>query len=279
MNLARVPWNMRTAASVLLLLAVIVPVAVAHGGTGAAQTHLSIAPLQLEPGQNHTIEIETGEGPWIAGMVFIVYVQFFNDARDLKVELLLGDESIVTSWTFGADERHKASTRIPQDAGPYHVRITNLAAKQTQLWFYFDQDCNCTFKPVPLDEGWVLFAYDLKKGHRYDLGFPLVRGWSVEGTVATLARPAAVYPEDFTILQRVTADGPRWLNFTFTPSADAKYYVFATATEGSPRFPNPDQNALVALTPLLEDKGGKSPAVGVAAVVACLVALALARRP
>lgn len=260
-----------------LVLLFLLPLAAAHGPGASEQAHLNVRPVTLDPGASATYPIETGEGPWIKGMVFVVYVVFFNESRNLDVSLVYNDTTDATTWTGLAEERNYLSARIPYDDGPYDLRFTNRADHQVRLLFYFDQTCNCSMKPVPLKEGWVVFGYDLKKGHRTRIAMPLVATWTVEGSLTTLANDRARFPDDFHVVDHRTASGPHWLNFTVDPPRDDRYVVFLTVHEGSPTLPDPKK--YVSITPLVEDVKGTSPAAGLALLLlASAVAVAWARR-
>lgn len=260
----------------VLAIVILAPAVAAHVQTGTAQTHLSVRSVELSPGENHTFAIETGEGPWLEGMVFILYLQFLNESRQVLVELLFGDFDVIANWTFTDDERHKVSTLIPFDEGPYSLRVSNLAETETRLFYYFDQNCNCTFKPVPLDEGWVIFHYDVPQDRVVTVGFPLIANWTVEGVLAARTGTGAAYPDDFRIIETQTMSGTAWLNFTLA-EAGTRHYLFLTALAGSPTFPNP--NVFVQLTPLVEQRAVDTPGpLSPAVLIAVALALLWARR-
>jgi hypothetical protein len=270
---------MRTASLALLAaLLLFVPLAGAHTGEGSGQRHLEVRPVQLGPGEHRDYLIESEEGPWQAGMVFLLYVQFHNGTRDVLAELVHATGEVVLSWNLTAERRHHVTGRIPYDAAHYELRMTNIADNRTQFFFYFDQNCNCTFKPVPLQDGWVLLSYDLRRGRDYYIGFPLAAGWTVEAALATRTHDASIYPQAFDELQRKQETGPGWLEFNVQPADDARHYVFIWAREGSPPLPDPQR--FVSITPLLEDRTPKdSPGAALAAVLAALgIAVAVRRR-
>jgi hypothetical protein len=267
---------MRPLAAPFLVAVLLLPTAFAHTQAGDAQTHLTIRRVPLQPGANASYSIETGEGPWLAGMVFVLYLQFNSPARNVNVQLVFAETEIVANWTLEDGVRHKVSARIPLDDGPYELRFRNLADEATSFDYFFDQNCNCTYKPVPLDESWVVFGYDLRKGHEYRIGFPLLESWTVEGVLATLRSDRASYPDDFDVLDNLTASGPNWLNFTVKPAASGTYYLFLTAHEGSPSQPDPMK--FVGLTPLLEETKGKSPGPGALLAALGLLAAAIGAR-
>jgi len=268
---------MRPWVALLLVPLLLAPNAAAHTQSGDAQSHLTVRRVPLAPGASSAYFVEPGmeEGPWVAGMVFVLYLQFNNASRDLHVELVLNDKDVVADWTLTGEVRHKVSAGIPVDKGPYELRFTNLADAPTSFDYYFDQNCACTYKPVPLDEGWVVFAYDLVKGHTYTVGFPLIPSWRVQGVVATRTRDASSYPDDFAVLQNVSAAGPQWLNLTVKPDKSTRHYFFMTALEGSPSTPS---QVYVGLTPLLEEKKADSPGLGFVLALLGLVLVAWRRR-
>lgn len=269
-------------AAVLLLLAVLTPSVAAHTpGQGNSQTHLSVAYFALQPNQSKATWIETGEGPWEAGMVFVLYLCFRDGARDADVTLELEDGTPVESWRLADDACHKKATQIPLDDGPYHLNVTNRGSTNSSLWYYFDQTCNCTLKLITLPGGFVVFSYDLKEGRRYNIGFPLVDGWSTQGTVATLEYETVSWPDAFAPIVEAAAEGPGWMNLTFEAVRDGPHYVFVHERAGVTLNPQTGQPEPVHLTPLVEElDGGKSPgpALALAALALASVGVALRRR-
>lgn len=265
----------RSLAAAFAVLAVLAFPASAHQQTGGPLAHVSVQLAPLEPGESRAFWIEPGaeEGPWRAGMVIVLFVQFYNEARDAKVELLFSEVEVVKSWRLTDDVHHKVSTVLPFDDGPYELRFTNNATAKTQILFFFDQTCNCTAKPIPLDEGWVVFHYDFKADRRFLVAVPvLVENWTVQGQLAWLRGEDGRWPDDFEILEDQTVSGG-WLNFTGVPESDRRYYIFYHAVSGSPSFPSPDQ--YVFITPLLEVEGEKAPSLAFLGVVAAIGAAAL----
>ncbi len=256
----------RSAAFAIMAGLLLVPAtATAHSSGGPALNHVQVKPLQLEANASQTVWIETGEGPWQAGMILVLFVSFYNESRDVAVELLFNHSTVVQSWRFVTDAIHKASVRLPFDEGPYELRFTNRAVGQTQLFFYFDQTCNCVAKPVPLDEGWVVFHYDLRAGRTYEIATPVPAQWKLRAVLALGGRETGAWPADFEILQEATLQGaPYWINFTVTPAEDERHFVFYEALEGSPAFPDPGKYVDVTprLQDLTDDAGGESPGFG-----------------
>lgn len=262
-----------------LLLVLALPVAMAQSDP---LPHVNVKPVQLGPNETAAFDIVTGEGPWLEGMVFIISVHFFNSSRDLAVDLVMGEDDVVASWTLDAQAPvQQASARIPADDGPYALRFQNHDEGETQFFFYFDQTCNCALKPIPLKEGWVVFHYDLTKDTTYTIRYPLTEDWRVRGVLATLEEDRARFPDDFLVAADQTAEAPLWLNLTVRPEQDQRYYVFVFGEAGAPTVPNPRE--FIQLSAIVDTEGGNdggdSPSLsGILVMVAVAGMAAVARR-
>lgn len=241
--------------AILVVLAGLASPARGHeGGTGFH--HLSVDVRQLNASETRTYALESDEGPFRQGWVFIVYGGVEGPGR--VIVNLTHDGEVVDQWTWGAGTFSKNTTRLPA-TGTYNLTVWNSGAQPTKYAFYFDQSCNCQMKVIPLPGGFVLFNYDFPAGRTAFVGFPTLPGWHVEGAVATLRQGTeARWPQDFDILVQKEARDRGWINFTFKTPATTRYYVFMEAPAGA-SLENP-----VTLTPLVEAPAAKSPGLSIA---------------
>lgn len=269
----------------LVLVALAVMLALVPGGaahavdSGTAQTHLTVKIARLESGANESVAIETGEGPWQKGMIFIFYTYFSNATGDLQVDLVYNHSEVVKSWRLSGVAAAKAAAQIPHDVGPYELVFTNRGVSAIQYAFFFDQTCNCTTKFITLPGGFVVFRYDLEAGRKYSIGYPLANDWKAHAEIARLVDARADYPTDFATEASAAAEAPRWMNLTFSPKTTGQYYVFITEEHGVKNGPD-GRPIPLELTALFESAKAKSSALSVAAVVvgSAMVLALLGRR-
>lgn len=269
---------MRHVFSLGLFALLVAPLAVAHTLTAdEPMGHITVKSLSLEPGesQNFSIIPGMGEGPWRAGDTLVLFVWFFSPPQALSVKLVYNHTDILEDWLLGVApaKANYLTAMMPRAQGPYELVFANPATDSTaQFYFYFDQTCSCSMKPIPLDDGWVVFHYDLRAGQGYQLGVPMDEGWTVDGKLAKRPGANATWPDDYEILQETTAQGPAWVNFTVFPDEDARYFLLLFAREGT-GFDASGAPTPIFMTPLLEGakKPGKpDPTVGVALACAAI---------
>lgn len=251
----------------ILLAASAAPPGAAHEG-GPGFHHLSVDVRELNATESRSYALESDEGPFREGWVFIVYGGTEGPGRVI-VNLTHANRT-VTQWQWGAGSFHKNTTRLPATGG-YNLTLWNPSDARVRYAFYFDQSCNCQSKVIPLPGGFVLFNYDFPAGRDAFVGFPTLPGWHLQGAVATLREGTeAHWPQDFEILVEQEARDRGWINFTFKTPTTTRYYVFMEALAGA-SLENP-----VELTPLVEATAHRAPAPGsifiiVAASIAALV--------
>lgn len=266
--------NVRWFAVPLLLLGFFLattPASMAHEA-GPGFHHLSVDVRDLNATDSRTYQLESDEGPFREGWVFIVYGGVQGETP-VQVNLTTNG-TVVDQWVWTPGSFHKNTTRLPS-TGDYQLTVWNPSNATTRYAFYFDQSCNCTAKAIPLPGGFVLFNYDLPADRRAFVGFPTLDGWHLKGAVATL-RPdtQARWPHDFDILVEEETLGRGWINFTFDTPSTARYYVFMEALSGA-SLEDP-----VDLTPLVEveEKKEASGASALAALSAAVTVVWARRR-
>ncbi|MGH9896276.1 MAG: hypothetical protein ACREA0_30640, partial [bacterium] len=171
--------SIRTPLCLLVLLGLWAPSAAGHeGGTGFH--HLSVEVRQLNASEARSYALESDEGPFRQGWVFIVYGGV-EGSGSVVVNLTHGGQ-LVDQWTWRPGAYAKNTTRLPA-TGDYNLTLWNPGPESTKFAFYFDQSCNCQVKVIPLPGGFVLFNYDLPAGRDAFVGFPTLPGWHVKGAV------------------------------------------------------------------------------------------------
>lgn len=262
---------MKTACWLGLVLVAIVfaPAASAHeGGTGFH--HLSVEVRDLNATEARSYHLESDEGPFREGWVFLVYGGVEGSGR-VVVNLTHANRT-VTQWEWSGGAFSKNTTRLP-GTGDYNLTLWNPSASKVRYAFYFDQSCNCQMKVIPLPGGFVLFNYDFPAGRDAFVGFPTLPGWHVKGAVATLKEGTeARWPQDFDILVENARRDRGWINFTFKTPTTARYYVFMEALAGA-TVENP-----VTLTPLVEADPPKAPAPSAFVMILAVGIMAFAWR-
>lgn len=253
---------------VLLVVTSATPVTAHQGGTGFH--HLSVDVRQLNATESRSYALESDEGPFREGWVFIVFGGLEGPGR--AILNLSHANRTVTQWQWDSGSSHKNTTRLPATGG-YNLTIWNPSAEKVRYAFYFDQSCNCLDKVIPLPGGFVIFNYDFPAGRDVFVGFPTLPGWHIRGAVATLREgPNARWPQDFDILVEREQRDRGWINFTFQTPATTRYYVFMEAVAGA-SLDDP-----VTLTPLVEAKARQASAPTIVFLLAAVVSATLWRR-
>lgn len=237
----------------LVWLLFLAPVGLAQEGP-AVQTHLSVKATELGPFANETIPIATGEGPWLQGMILIIYVAFAQEPSPLHVDLQHGDGTLAQRFRFIEPEGFQ-STMIPRNGedGDYQLVLRNPGNTSLAFFLYFDQTCACAAKPIPLPHGTVVFHFDLLGGKEYNIGVPSVEGWNLTA-ILSARKPGlgSEWPHSFDTLDEGDIEGKGWLNLRHRPTEKERVYLWVRADEGVVFPPPQDPGAMVQITPLVE---------------------------
>lgn len=257
-----------------MLVVATIPVGQAHMDDCKADTlcHMTLNVKDLPPGEEHAFKLHSERigGDFPVGWIVTAFAGLQGNGS-VHANLTLDNETR-QSWRWDANTYSSNSTRVTE-TGHYELRIHNPGTTSVRYAFYFDQSCNCAYKVVPINGGFVLFNYDLPADRGVRLGFPTIDGWHVKGTLALLDDDRGRWPQDFRAVSILEQKNKGWLQFDFHTEEAATYYVFVEAIEGVTQGPNGPQP--VELTPLLEVEEKKSPAPGAVAAALLLGAAAL----
>lgn len=233
--------------------------------------HMTLNVKDLPPGEEHRFSLhsERVAGDFPSGWIITAFAGIQGEGV-LAANLTL-DNVTRHTWHWVGNQYSSNSTRVV-DAGHYELRVHNPGSTTIRYAFYFDQSCNCAYKVVPINGGFVLFNYDLPADRGVRLGFPTVDGWHVRGHLALLEDDQGRWPQDFRILETIEQKNKGWLQFDFRTQSAQTHYVFVEAIEGVKQGPNGPLP--VELTPLLEVEEATSPSVGISGALLALTLLA-----
>ena len=234
--------------------------------------HMTLNVKDLGPGDEHRFLLHSERigGDFPAGWIITAFAGVEGEGS-LHANLTL-DNATRHTWDWSGNQYSSNSTRVVE-AGHYELRVHNPGPTSVRYAFYFDQSCNCAYKVIPINGGFVLFNYDLPAERGVRLGFPTIDGWHIRGHLAVLEDERGRWPEDFTVLETKEQKNKGWLQFDFRTQASETHYVFVEALEGVKQGPNGP--IPVELTPLLEVEEAKSPSVAFIVMLGIIASLAL----
>jgi hypothetical protein len=217
----------RTFLVVLVLLAMPIGLAPAHGATGI--DHATVIQDTLAPGQKQQYALQFSEGPLREGWLFALVGRIWAGSADLT--LLTPTGEVAGFWRWAASDALRwEGVALPQD-GEYQLQVASVGTEALRFSIYYDQSCFCAEKPLPLVGGVAIFHGSAAVGSRVEARLSATPEVALDVQVAYRVTPRGQWPNDYQLVeiwreQAVqSADGVNEEIISFTAASDDPFYM------------------------------------------------------
>lgn len=222
-----------------VVLALLLPAIVAGPALGHAPAVEHVTPVLEEIGAGAQVvyHLHYERGDFAAGWLFTLAIRFTGGEGPVEISLTTENGTSVNNWVLTRPNVTSHLSALLPETGAYAIGIRNSGDAPAYVQFFYDQSCDCAFKPIPIEvpEGVVVFGVTVEGGARWRLVYPEPLVHTLTLHLAVLENDRAQWPEDFRVIEKseTPVETPDGLlhEFVVAPEERTRYYVFAESVD------------------------------------------------